>query len=298
MSYFDPAGGLRQGHHSPVRRGPGVRRPQYLIAFCLTFGLPIKAIGPSTTCVRTCALAPTRTSEPVADFAAWRFGDHFFHCSAGSKLDGVTNCLGRHNNVSTTEQITQVNTQYTQLDNKVETLETQYAQLDLKSNILANGVISLLGNMNDVLPSVLALEQNTTTIFYKSAELPLSQYENGKMLTVFHPMGYDPLRVIMKARDVQSGFVYTVNPGSDYGFNYRHATGFNTTQSRNIEVAIGSAGLFLMTNSGSRRNVLTGQRRGWFNIYAIMEFITSPPRNLPQNEIWQSNPYADDSLNF
>jgi len=70
--------------------------PQYLVAFSLTFGLPIKAIGPSTTCVRTCALA----SEPVADFAAWRFGDHFFHCSAGSKLDGVTNCLGRHNNVS------------------------------------------------------------------------------------------------------------------------------------------------------------------------------------------------------
>ena len=97
------------------------------------------------------------------------------------------------------------------------------------------------------------------------------------MLTVFHPMGYNPLRVIMKARDVQSGFVYTVNPGSDYGFNYRHATGFNTTQSRNIEVAIGSAGLFLTTNSGSRRNVLTGQRRGRFNIYAILEFITSPP---------------------
>ena len=198
----------------------------------------------------------------------------------------------------TTEQITQVNTQYTQLDNKVETPETQVEQLDMKSNILANGVKSLLGNMNDVLPRVLSLEQNMTTIFYKSAELPLSQYENGKMLTVFHPMGYDPLRVIMKARDVQSGFVYTVNPGSDYGFNYRYAMGFNTTQSRNTEVAIGSAGLFLMTNSGSRRNVLTGQRQGRFNIYAIMEFVTSPPRNLAQNEIWQSNPYADDSLNF
>jgi hypothetical protein len=74
--------------------------PQYLVAFCLTFGLPIKTIGRSTTCVRTCAVASTRTSEPVADFSAWRFGDHFFHCSAGSKLDGVTNCLGRHNNVS------------------------------------------------------------------------------------------------------------------------------------------------------------------------------------------------------
>ena len=89
----------------PPHKGHQLHRStQYLVAFCLTFGLPIKTIGRSTTCcVRTCALAAsTRTSEPVAvaDFSAWRFGDHFFHCSAGSKLDGVTNCLGRHNNVS------------------------------------------------------------------------------------------------------------------------------------------------------------------------------------------------------
>jgi len=58
--------------------------PQYLVAFCLTFGLPIKTIGRSTTCVCTCAVASTRTSEPVADFSAWRFGDHLFHCSADS----------------------------------------------------------------------------------------------------------------------------------------------------------------------------------------------------------------------
>ena len=197
----------------------------------------------------------------------------------------------------TTEQITQVNTQYTQLDNKVETLETQVEQLDLKSNILANGAQLLLNNMNDVLPRVLSLEQNTTTIFYKSAELPLSQYENGKMLTIFHPMSYDPLRFVMKARDIQTGFLYTVNPGSDYGFNYRHSTGFNTDQSRSIEIAIGSAGLFLMTNGGSRRNILTAQQRDRFSIYAVLEFVPSVT-NLPQNEIWQSNPYADDSLNY
>jgi hypothetical protein len=74
--------------------------PQYLVAFGLSFGLPIKAIGRTTTCVPTCALASARTSGPVTDFGSWRYGDHFFHCSAGSRLEGVTNCLGRHNNVS------------------------------------------------------------------------------------------------------------------------------------------------------------------------------------------------------
>jgi hypothetical protein len=74
--------------------------PQYLVAFDLFFGLPIKAIGRTTTCVPTCALASARTSGPVADFASWRYGGHFFHCSAGSRLEGVTNCLGRHNNLT------------------------------------------------------------------------------------------------------------------------------------------------------------------------------------------------------
>jgi len=74
--------------------------PQYLVAFALTFGLPCMTIGRHTTCVPTCALASSRTSDPVADFNSWRFGDHFFHCSAGSRLDGETNCLRRHNNIS------------------------------------------------------------------------------------------------------------------------------------------------------------------------------------------------------
>ena len=71
--------------------------PQYLVALSLCLGLPIKAIGPNTTCLRTCPTAATRDSPPLADAHKWSFGDHFFWCPAGSKLEGKTNCLARHN---------------------------------------------------------------------------------------------------------------------------------------------------------------------------------------------------------
>jgi len=161
---------------------------------------------------------------------------------------------------------------------------------------------SLIGGLgseqNLIRNRILNLEQSPKApIFYKSAELRLNQYENGNMLTIFHPMPYDPLRFVMKARDIQTGFRYTVNPGSDYGFNYRHGMGYNTNPSLSIDIAIGSAGLFLMTNGGSQRNILTGQRRDRFSIYAVLEFAPSVT-DLPQNEIYQSSATDDGSLNF
>ena len=93
------------------------------------------------------------------------------------------------------------------------------------------------------------------------------------MLLIGIPLNYNPMRVVMKAKDIYTGFVYVVNPGSDYGFNFRHKTQVNSGVQREIEVAIGSAGLFLMTNGGSARNILSGQRRGRFSLYAEMEFF-------------------------
>jgi len=178
----------------------------------------------------------------------------------------------------------------------VKSIQDQYTQLDNLYTNTATNVQSVITQQNLIRNRVLALEQAPKTTFYRSTELPLSQYQNGKMLVVLHPMNYDPLRVVMKARDIQTGLIYVVNPGSDYGFNFRHGTQFNTNSHRTIEVAIGSAGLFLMTNGGSRRNILTGQRRDRFSIYAVMEFVPSIPQL--SDSILQWDATDDGSLNY
>jgi len=75
------------------------------------------------------------------------------------------------------------------------------------------------------------------SVFVRSTELSLNQYQNGKMLVIPNPYNYDPLRVVMKAIDTQTGFLYVVNPGRDYGFNFRHATQVGGGAQREIEVA-------------------------------------------------------------
>jgi len=60
-----------------------------------------KAIGPNTTCVPTCARA-ARLGDPDLKERGWFLGHHFFHCGAGSRLEGCTNTLGRHNALATT----------------------------------------------------------------------------------------------------------------------------------------------------------------------------------------------------
>ena len=160
----------------------------------------------------------------------------------------------------------------------------------------ATNVQSVITQQNLIRNRVLALEQAPKTTYYKSQELRLNQYQNGQFLLFMHPMNYDPLRVVMKARDRYTGFIYTVNPGSDYGFNYRHKPGDTFNSYRTIEVAIGSVGLFLMTNGGSRRNILTGQRRNRFSIYAVMEFVPSIPQLSLEILPW--DPYEDDSLDY
>ena len=72
---------------------------QYGVAWALFFGLPVKAIGPHTTCVGTCAYA-ARLDAPARQQPGWAFGFHFFNCAAGSKTEGVTNMLGRHDALS------------------------------------------------------------------------------------------------------------------------------------------------------------------------------------------------------
>ena len=67
----------------------------YGIAFALVFGLPVKAIGPRTTCVSTFADA-ARLNAPARQLPGWIFGPHFFNCAARSKTEGVTNMLGCH----------------------------------------------------------------------------------------------------------------------------------------------------------------------------------------------------------
>jgi len=74
---------------------------QYAIAFALFFGLPCKAISPTTTCVPTCARA-ARLGDPDLKERGWFFAHHFFHCGAGSRLEGCTNTLGRHNALAVT----------------------------------------------------------------------------------------------------------------------------------------------------------------------------------------------------
>lgn len=74
---------------------------QYAVCFALFFGLPCKAISPDTTCVRTCARA-AKAGEPDLLERGWFFGHHFFHCGAGSRLEGVTNLLGRHDALART----------------------------------------------------------------------------------------------------------------------------------------------------------------------------------------------------
>jgi hypothetical protein len=74
---------------------------QYAVSFALFFGLPCKAIGPATTCVITCARA-SKAGAPDLQERGWFFGHHFFHCRAGSPLDGITNSLGRHDAVART----------------------------------------------------------------------------------------------------------------------------------------------------------------------------------------------------
>ena len=127
------------------------------------------------------------------------------------------------------------------------------------------------------------------SIFYKSAELPLKDYVDGEMLTIVYTMDYGPLRIIMKARDTETGFIYTVNPGKDYGFNFRYRINFG------LEIAVGNNGIWLMTNDGQARNILTHQRRDRFNIYAILEFIPFTS-DLPQPTINQQAPTNDGSL--
>jgi len=109
-------------------------------------------------------------------------------------------------------------------------------------------------------------------------------------------MDYDPVRIDMKARDINTGFIYTVNPGHDYGFNYRHRQPSDARFNKYIEVAIGSTGLYLMTLDGSKRNILTGQRHDRFYIYAIMEFVPNIPRLT--YTVQQFDTYDDGSLNY
>ena len=124
----------------------------------------------------------------------------------------------------------------------------------------ASNVQSVITQQNLIRNRVDALERAPKSpLLYRSQEFLLSQYDNGKTLLIGIPLNYDPMRVVMKARNIYTGFIYVVNPGSDYGFNFRHKTQVNSGVERVIEVAIGSAGLFLMTNGGSARNILTGQ---------------------------------------
>jgi hypothetical protein len=74
---------------------------QYSVVFALFFGLPCKAIGPATTCVPTCPRA-AKLGDPDLQERGWEFGHHFFHCGAGSRLEGVTNLLGRHDALAVT----------------------------------------------------------------------------------------------------------------------------------------------------------------------------------------------------
>ena len=167
-------------------------------------------------------------------------------------------------------------------------------------NTGATGPAGDTGDEADLIRERIESLENKASIFYKSMELRLNEYEDGEMLTINHPMTYHPLRFVMKAKDVYDGFIYTVNPGNDYGFNYRTQTftpTFPATVSFGIEIAIGSAGLFLMTNGGVPRNILTGQRRDQFSIYAVLEFVPSVI-DLPQNTIWPSPATDDGTLAF
>ena len=180
--------------------------------------------------------------------------------------------------------------------------ETGPAGSDTSSTNAISGNTSLISNLTgrvteegDLIRNrIKNLEDDPTPVntFYKSAELPLKDYVNGNMLIVRNPnTDNPPLRVIMKARDTLGEFTYTVNPGNDYGFNFRH-----NTQNFGVEIAVGNTGLFVMTNDGDPRNLLTTQRRDRFNIYAVLEHV--PVINdLPAGEILQQTPYTDTSLN-
>jgi hypothetical protein len=45
---------------------------------------------------------PKQATDPDLQERGWFFGHHFFHCGAGSRLDGITNSLGRHDAVART----------------------------------------------------------------------------------------------------------------------------------------------------------------------------------------------------
>ncbi len=47
----------------------------------------------------TCAHA-ARLEAPARQLLSWVFGHHFFNCAEGSKIEGVTNMLGRHDALS------------------------------------------------------------------------------------------------------------------------------------------------------------------------------------------------------
>jgi len=182
------------------------------------------------------------------------------------------------------------------LAGRVQSIDTKYDNLNTFMTNTGNIVQSVITQQNLLRNRIEALENAPKpSKFVRSAEFALKYYENGQMLVIRNPYNYDPLRVVMKARDTQTGFLYIVNPGSDYGFNFRHATQFSNNQ-REIEVAVGSSGLYLMTNGGSRRNILTGQRRDQFNIYAVMEFITNEVQSTVGEYLTEAT--DDGSLNY
>ena len=207
------------------------------------------------------------------------------------------------------------------IDTRLNTVEAEFEQryqnLNNLSNTLAasiqantvkyNNLNNYITNTGNIVQSVIT-QQNILrnkievletapkpSIFVRSDGFALKNYENGQMLVLRSPFNYDPIRVVMKAIDTITGFVYVVNPGSDYGFNFRHATQFDN-KPREIEVAVGSTGLYLMTNSGARRNILTGQRRDRFTIYAIMEFVTNEVQSTMGQYLTEAT--DDGSLNF
>jgi len=203
----------------------------------------------------------------------------------GTDITNISNATG--------ETIVDLNS----VQESIQIIENNYAQLNTLVINTANNVQSVISAQNSIRNRLDALENAPKlSVFVRSRELSLNQYQNGKMLVILNPYNYDPLRVVMKARDTQTGFLYVVNPGRDYGFNFRHATQVGGGAQREIEVAIGSAGLYLMTNGGSDRNILSGQRRDRFVIYAVMEFVSNELQSTLGT--FQQDATDDGSLNY
>jgi len=114
-----------------------------------------------------------------------------------------------------------LNTLSNTLATRVQSIDTQYQNLNTLYTNTASNVQSVIKQQTLIRNQVLALEQAPKNIYYMSQEIRLNQYQNGKMLVILYQMNYAPLRIIMKARDINTGYIYTVNPGHDYGFNYR-----------------------------------------------------------------------------